>query len=1090
MTQDQPQHRSRLTRQLLGWFLAVALLPLVVVSTISYQTAKNGLRDAAIDSLSATVDDRAAFINNWFHYRIVDLESQATALNNIRFLESLRDAFAETQETLPEFVRSYEWHTIVSERGEDLISFTKLYEYYDVFLIDLEGNILFTVAGETDLGTNILHGPTPDSHLATACRKTIETGRPAFSDLEHYAPSNEAIVGFLASVIVGDDGEKIGVFAIEITPEQIEHVVRGAGHNDDFVESYLVGHSSDRSGVTLRTAISEDVSTANESRSSNNSPDYLRRRIDTERTRRWMKERDSGDSAFATFHAHTSRVANTDGSVSDDDVLVYTDSKGRRVLGAHRAVSVAGVDWAVVAEIPESVAFASAHHLRTLVVGLVVMTGVMAAIIAILVTRRVVQPIVRLSVAADRVAQGDVTQRIDTNATNEIGVLCQSFNTMVSNLSETIGELSNLRSAVDEHAIVSTAGIKGDIKSVNDKFCHISGYSREELIGQNHRMVKSDEHSPEFYRDLWKTISGGRVWSGEIKNFAKDGTPYWVNATIVPFKDHAGRTTQYVAIRADITERKLADEQLQVTNELLEDHIAVANSLAAAAEVASQSKSEFLANMSHEIRTPMTAILGFTEALLDPDLSEKDRLSAIHTVRRNGDHLLQIINDILDISKIEAGKLEVETIPCSPVEIVAEVKALMQVRADAKNLQFLTEYIGDIPETIASDPTRLKQILVNLIGNAIKFTDEGAVRLVTRFVPDPVKPVMHFDVLDTGLGMTPEQIRGLFQAFAQADASTTRKFGGTGLGLNISKRLAEMLGGDLSADSTFGEGSMFRATVLTGPLDGVKMLSNPTSASIAKLESSYVDQNRDVPQLDCRILLAEDGIDNQRLISFLLRKAGADVTVVENGQLAVQEALTASDEDHPFHVVLMDMQMPVMDGYQATEQLRSNGYTAPIIALTANAMADDRQKCIDAGCDDFATKPVDRAKLISLINTYVLKGKIEMTAHENTRDTIVSTYADDPDMVELVEMYIGELPDRVAAIEKALNDQDHDTLAKLSHQLKGSAGGYGFPTITDAAMQVESGALANAEVEALTAQVRELCDMCTRARANNADSQS
>jgi CheY-like chemotaxis protein len=370
----------------------------------------------------------------------------------------------------------------------------------------------------------------------------------------------------------------------------------------------------------------------------------------------------------------------------------------------------------------------------------------------------------------------------------------------------------------------------------------------------------------------------------------------------------------------------------------------------------------------------MTSILGYTENLLDPNVSEADKVSAIHTVRRNGEHLLQIINDILDISKIEAGKLEIEHVRCHPTVIVADVRSLMRVRADEKKLLFNIEYIGPIPETIVCDPTRLKQILVNLIGNAIKFTETGGVRLVMRFLGTGsnegsgiAEGMMQFDVLDTGIGMTSEQVERLFQAFVQADASTTRRYGGTGLGLNISKRLAGMLGGDIEVESRPGEGSMFRVTIATGPLNGVKMLEDPTSATIERQEIKAAIEAVEL-NLDCRILVAEDGLDNQRLISFILRKHGAEVVIVENGKLALDAALAARNDGDPFDVVLMDMQMPVMDGYEATSLLRQKGYDGPIIALTAHAMSGDRLKCIQAGCDDFATKPIDRRKLISTIN--------------------------------------------------------------------------------------------------------------------------
>ncbi len=415
------------------------------------------------------------------------------------------------------------------------------------------------------------------------------------------------------------------------------------------------------------------------------------------------------------------------------------------------------------------------------------------------------------------------------------------------------------------------------------------------------------------------------------------------------------------------------------------------------AESANQAKSEFLANMSHEIRTPMTAILGYAENLLDPEFSQSERLNAVHTIRRNGEHLLEIINDILDLSKIEAGKLQLERLPCSPIQVVANVQSLMKVRADSKSLPLTVEYVGPIPETIQSDPTRLRQILVNLIGNAIKFTETGGVRLVIRLVDadsdsgrDSRTPMIQFDVIDTGIGLTPEQMSGLFQAFTQADTSTTREFGGTGLGLSISKRLAEILGGDITVESTPEKGSTFRVRIATGPLDGVKMPKNPAGSTAARLEEAAAAKP-DEANLKCRILLAEDGLDNRRLVSFMLKRVGAQVTAVENGKLAADAALAARDQGSAFDVILMDMQMPVMDGYEATGLLRRKGYKGSIIALTAHAMAGDREKCLNAGCDGYATKPIDRAKLIDMIRSHLSEDRNEREAPQPASEPACST---------------------------------------------------------------------------------------------------
>ncbi len=417
------------------------------------------------------------------------------------------------------------------------------------------------------------------------------------------------------------------------------------------------------------------------------------------------------------------------------------------------------------------------------------------------------------------------------------------------------------------------------------------------------------------------------------------------------------------------TERaRLEDMQIAAIN-MMED-IAAARTRA---EAATRAKSEFLANMSHEIRTPMTAIVGFAENVLEPDQSASERINAIHTIRRNGQYLLGIINDILDLSKIEANKMTIERIPCNLCRLVAEVASLVRVRTEEKGLAFHIEYLGAIPDTIRTDPTRLRQILINLIGNAVKFTEEGGVRLIVRFVDDE-RPYMQFDVLDTGLGMTEEQTIGLFQAFTQADATMTRKFGGTGLGLTISKRFTNMLGGDITLIETKqGNGTRFRATIDAGSLDGVAMLHDPMSATDVEREAATTaGETAPTALRDCHVLLAEDGKDNQRLITHILSKVGASVTVEENGKLAMETAVAARDAGTPFHVILMDMQMPVMDGYEAVSLLRERGYEGAIVAVTAHAMKSDRQKCLDAGCDDYATKPIDRKRLIETVRTQFL----------------------------------------------------------------------------------------------------------------------
>ncbi|MFI4854076.1 MAG: PAS domain S-box protein [Phycisphaerales bacterium JB065] len=448
----------------------------------------------------------------------------------------------------------------------------------------------------------------------------------------------------------------------------------------------------------------------------------------------------------------------------------------------------------------------------------------------------------------------------------------------------------------------------------------------------------------------------------------KDGTWAWVlNSGQVLERDRKGNPIRAAGIHLDITRTKETELRL----------IEAENR----ATQANQAKSEFLANMSHEIRTPMTAILGYTDLLLD-DLASNStpdsRREYLHTIRRNGEHLLTIINDILDLSKIEAGKMSVESIPADPAQILHEVAALMSVKAKAKAISLDFHYESKIPATIQTDPVRLRQILVNLVGNAIKFTELGKVTVSVRLDHAATNsPKLRFAVTDTGIGMTPEQQANLFQAFQQADTTTTRRFGGSGLGLRISRTLAQMLGGDVTVTSQRGRGSTFEFTIDTGPLEGIELIIPRQSKHTPNppVKQPHNPATADKPLAGRRIFFCEDGPDNQRLIGHHLRKAGATVTIFENGLLCLQ-AMTDDGTtegnllaDPPCDVVLTDMQMPEMDGYTLANTLRNKGWTGPIIALTAHAMESDFQKCLQCGCDGYATKPIEKDDLIGICAT-------------------------------------------------------------------------------------------------------------------------
>ena len=519
--------------------------------------------------------------------------------------------------------------------------------------------------------------------------------------------------------------------------------------------------------------------------------------------------------------------------------------------------------------------------------------------------------------------------------------------------------------------IIYTLTPEGMISYASPRWTQLIGHEGPDLLGRSFVsfLHPSDRAAfQSFFADVSNEVSQNQRVVFRIENC--NGLWRWYSTTLSTVKNSQGQTTEFVGMAEDITDRKHTEEELRKAKET--------------AEAATMAKTEFLTNISHEIRTPMTAILGFAEMLLESTDKPEDVVAA-NTIKRNGDYLLRIINDILDLSKIESGRLLTEQVKCSPREMIDDVVSMMKFRADAKGLPLLVEFKGLIPQTIRTDPVRMRQILVNLIGNAVKFTEEGNITIQAQLIENENKePLLECKIIDTGIGMSEEHIGKLFEPFTQGDTTTNRRYAGMGLGLSLSKRLAGMLGGDIVFNSVQGKGSTFIFTLSTGSLEGVRMLQ------IVDMQEEGPSPMVDVAvpasqQLSGNILLVEDGMDNQRLLSLILRKAGAKVTIANNGQEALEKvnaqqkkSLTDNAEPTFFDVILMDMQMPEMDGYEATWRLREIGYTAPIVAITAHAMGHDREKCIDAGCDEYLTKPIDREALFSTLSQYMSQESQEL----------------------------------------------------------------------------------------------------------------
>ncbi|MBL8485742.1 MAG: response regulator [Rhodocyclaceae bacterium] len=717
-------------------------------------------------------------------------------------------------------------------------------------------------------------------------------------------------------------------------------------------------------------------------------------------------------------------------------------------------------------------------------------TGVGVAILSIVVfvligrlTRKLGADFIVISGTLDELGKGNTDVAIDPGG--EAGEMGRVLGSLVK-FREALQEVEFQKFAVDQHAIVSSSGLDGNITFVNDHFCRISGYARDELIGRNHRIVKSGAHPPEFYRQMWRTIARGEVWHGEIQNRKKNGESYWVAATIVPFLGLDGKPQRYMSIRTDITGQKALEAQLQSAWQV--------------AEHASQAKSMFLANMSHEIRTPMNGVIGMTELALDAT-SEEERREYLGIVKSSAESLLGILNDILDFSKIEAGKLLIERVAFDLRRTLSDVLRTWNLPARAKGLELVCDIGDGVPDRVFGDPVRLRQVLNNLLSNAVKFTERG--EIVFAVVPaggPPAKPNLQFSVRDTGIGIAPDKLDHVFESFAQADNSTTRRYGGTGLGLTISDRLVRMMGGRMWVESCVGEGSVFRFTLsldaeaadpadaldprfagrralvvddnatsgeaigrqlarwaittelaasadraldrLQAPpvpdvviadarmpeMDGFAlsewMVRQPALAAVPLLllldgteagdahrcrtlgiaayaakpmtdrdlaavlaralgareapgpagTASPGRDERQAPPSRGEVLLVEDNDVNRMVAVRLLENWGYRVTVAEDGR----RALDLVDAGRHFDVALMDMQMPVMGGLEATREIRRlEGERAwprlPIVAMTANAMQGDREACLQAGMDDYIPKPIKPAALAAALERHMVR---------------------------------------------------------------------------------------------------------------------
>lgn len=927
---------SSLSRGLVLWFLILSLLPLAVISWFSYQQSYKSLNQAASEKLKQSSNSSVSFIKNWFKYRIIDINNQAESQNNTLLLSNLIEGFQKSGKSLSTYVKSYDWQHRVDEKQNDLITLSRRYDYiYDVLLIDTKGNVLYSLEKESDFGDNLFNGRFANTKFSQTVKNTLKNGKIYFSDLEQYGTSRNNITGFMTAPLLDEFGNKLGVFAIRINLEIVSSLLRDNFNSESTLTHYLVGEDG-----KLRTAIFDKKD------------EILNRTINTEQFELWKLEHSNNNYDFAED--------------MDEKIFDYLSPDGELVIGTHQFLRLTNVNWVLITEINHDEALSSANWLRQVALLAFMLTGFVVVVLAVYQTRRIIRPIKILADASLKVAAGEIEQQVVVNTNNEIGLLAESFNFMLAmrkkheeELEKTtqqaklaFSELEEQKFALDQHSIVAITDVKGTITFANEKFSEISGYEMDELIGQNHRKLNSGVHDKEFFRIMYRTISNGNVWNNEVCNKTKDGQLYWLDTTIVPFMGRDGKPKSYIAIRTDITERKKAELELVKAKE--------------AAEAATQQKSEFLANMSHEIRTPMNGVIGMTGLLLDTELEAKQRSYAESTMS-SAEALLSIINDILDFSKIEAGKMELELLPFNLQTLMDDVSELMAMKCREKNIEMLLHFKPDTETNVIGDPGRIRQILLNILSNAIKFTEEGSIVLTvdSSEVIDG-KTIISVSVEDSGIGIDDDKLDKIFNKFDQEDGSTTRKYGGTGLGLAICRQLCHLMEGDIKVDSHKGHGSVFSFTM---------------KLSITNEDAISSIQVGDISKLDGLKTLIVDDLDIARTILIeQLSSLNLNIEIAASGQMALEKLKSAIADKSPFDIVITDFHMPEMDGEMLTAKIKENKLLeqGALLFITSSPRKGDGSRLKQLGFDGYLTKPtraLDVPQIMSLIWNAKQEGK-------------------------------------------------------------------------------------------------------------------
>ncbi|MBF0219056.1 MAG: response regulator [Gammaproteobacteria bacterium] len=1060
--------RNRLGVSLTLWILAVALLPLLGVTLFSLQNARDNLHAAAVQTVIIQAQQEANAMQTYGQQIVTTLLRESRLDRNLEFMSALNRDYLASGLPIQSYATSYRRAQLVDQYAANLQELRLFEGYYDLLLVDPAGNVLHTLAGETDLGSNLFSGVTAGTNLAAAVRKSFYSGRPVFSDLEHYLPSGNRISGFMAAPMVDVSGEKIGTFVLQITERNITQALSSTMHNRRISGmTYLIAND-----LTLRSPGPAAVE------------DYLDKRIDTALTRNWLK--------------HLAATENRPRHHHKDEILTLLDNGplGNQVIGAIYTLKLPEVTWAIIAEVDADTAFAAANRYQWQAVALLVLTILLVTLITIPVTRNIVRPLLALTHGVKRVRDGDLDTSIISESRNELGQLAEGFNAMVSELRQAQQLDSDhnwLQKAVNrlndamrgDHALPELSRIIIDnlcetVNAAGGAF-YVVRNNRIKLFAAHARSTSPEtpsefalgegfigqaalDRKPRVISDLpqgYFALSSGLgsiapshliivplTWNGEVVallEFASLHPPSpldnelltKVNSRIaITVQSTIGRErtedlltqTQLQAEELQAREEELRDsnrllahqadelrrseeglqrsqteleeknEQLQVQQEELrianQELLQRADELQQAtreieqraAEVgqASRYKSEFLANMSHELRTPLNSLLILSRLLSENksgNLNEQ-QVKFAQTIHDSGSDLLHLINDILDLAKIESGRMDVHAELIHLNDFISDIERKFLPLAEAKQITLAFDTTA-APQQWRSDSQKLTQIVRNLLSNAIKFTAKGGNVGLRIGAPEatlcrnsslPVttenQEVIAFSVSDSGIGIPLDKRQTIFEAFHQADGTTSRQYGGTGLGLTISRELAQLLGGEILLESEEGKGSQFhlllphdvvaadvRVAALAStsrptptPAAAPPPLPTPLTAVTA---AELPDDRHTLKPEERSILIIEDDTRFADILASTARDHNFKVLLATDGE----SGLYLADYHQPSGIIL-DIGLPGINGFKVMERLKESGRTRHIPVHIMSA-ADRETDALSHGAIGFLTKPVD-----------------------------------------------------------------------------------------------------------------------------------